>query len=53
MGEEYLTIKEFAAAAGVSEQAIYKRINKSLKPYAIVIDGKRKISIEGEGEKAF
>ncbi len=47
MGEEYLTIKEFAAAAGVSEQAIYKRINKSLKPYAIVIGGKKKISIEG------
>ncbi len=47
MAGEYLTIKEFAAAAGVSEQAVYKRINKSLKPYCSVIDGKKKISKDG------
>lgn len=46
MAEEYLTIKQFAAAAGVSEQAIYKRLNKSLKPYYRVIDGKKMIDKE-------
>ena len=27
--QEYLTVKEFAAAAGVTEQAVYKQLNRT------------------------
>lgn len=33
MQEEYLTVKEFAAAAGVSTQRIYKAMKTTLQPY--------------------
>lgn len=42
MDKEYLSIKEFAEAAGVSQQAIYKQLNNKLKPYLIVVE-KRKM----------
>lgn len=47
MADNYLTIKEFAAAAGVSQQAVYKRLEKALKPYYKIIDGKKMIAKEG------
>jgi len=44
--EQYLSIKEFAAKAGVSTQAIYQRIAKDLQPYLKSEKGKKTISTE-------
>lgn len=41
MEKEYITIKDFATAAGVSQQAIYKQLNNKLKPYLKVVDSKK------------
>lgn len=41
MEKEYLSIKEFATAAGVSQQAIYKQLNNKLKTYLKVVDNKK------------
>ena len=41
--KDYLTVKEFAAAAGVSTQYIYKIIKKQLQQYVIKENGKTKI----------
>lgn len=38
---ERMTITDFAAAAGVSRQAIYKRLDKDLAPYCQTVDGKK------------
>lgn len=38
--EEYLTVKDFAAAVGVSHQYIYKASKAKLKPYVKRISGK-------------
>lgn len=43
MESEYLSVKEFAAAAGVSVQSVYQRLNKSLKPYLKVENGVKSI----------
>ena len=37
----YISIKEFAESLGMSPQAIYKQLNKKLKTYVVVIDGKK------------
>lgn len=39
--KEYLSIKEFAELAGVSQQAIYKQLNNKLKKYLKEVDGKK------------
>ena len=39
--KEYISIKEFAELAGVSQQAIYKQLNNKLKPYLKVVEGKK------------
>lgn len=41
---EYVPIKEFAQTVGVSTQAVYKRLNTDLKPYATVLNGEKRIS---------
>lgn len=44
MKTEYITIKEFAEMAGVSQQSIYKRLNKKdnpLQPYFKEVEGKK------------
>lgn len=41
MEKEYISIKEFAAAVGISQQAIYKQLNNKLKPYLKVVDSKK------------
>lgn len=41
---ELLSIQEFAEAAGVSKQAIYKRLNNQLKPFIQLVDGKKMLS---------
>ena len=43
--KEYLTIKEFAEAAGVSKQAVYQRLTGTLKPYVSVKDGVKYLNI--------
>lgn len=44
MNKEYLSVKEFAAAAEVSSQYIYKILDTKLKPYKRKIDKKTFIS---------
>ena len=46
MSEQYLTAKEFAAAAGVSAQTIYKQMNSRLAPYVKQIKGQKAINID-------
>ena len=41
--KELLTIKEFAEAAGVTQQAVYQRLNKSLKDFVVVVEGKKRL----------
>ena len=41
---EYVPIKEFARTAGISTQAVYKRLNTDLKPYATELNGEKRIS---------
>ena len=41
MNKEYLTIKEFAKAVGITQQAVYKQLNKRLKPYLKEVDNKK------------
>lgn len=43
--QEYISIAEFAERAGVSKQAVYQRLNKSLKTYVKDVDGKKSINI--------
>lgn len=43
--KEYISIAEFAEQAGVSKQAVYQRLNKSLKAYVKAVDGKKSIDI--------
>ena len=54
MKEEYISISEFAKRAGVSHQAIYKRLNKDLQPWLQVASGKKSLNIRAlelfEGE---
>ena len=56
MQGERLTIKEFAARAGVSTQAIYQRLAKGLQRYLHEFEGKKYLDEEAlsffEAEKA-
>lgn len=40
----YISVAEYAEKTGLSKQAVYKQLNKKLKPFVVVIDGKKKIS---------
>lgn len=44
--QEYMTVKEFAAAAGISEQAVYKQLNGKLSTFSTRLNGKKVIKIE-------
>jgi len=44
---EYISIKDFASQAGVSPQALYQRLEKDLKPYLKIIDGKKTLNTKG------
>lgn len=44
---EYLTVKEFAAKAGISVQAVYQRLNKDLKPFLKQFKGKKTLNSKG------
>lgn len=43
--KEYLSIKEFAGAAGVSTQSVYKRLATSLQPYVKEVANQRMLNI--------
>lgn len=47
---EYIGISEFAKRVKVSKQAVYQQLDKKLKPYLIVIDGKKKLNIKAISE---
>ena len=47
MEHEYLSVKQFAKKAGVTTQRIYQLMNKSLKSYCKVENGKKYISSDG------
>lgn len=53
---EYLSIKEFADAVGVSKQAVYQRLTGTLKPYVSIKDGVKYLNIRAlelyEGDDA-
>lgn len=42
--DEYISVSEFATRAGCSKQAVYQQLNKRLKLYVKVIDGKKSIN---------
>ena len=46
MEQEYLSVRQFAKKAGVTTQRIYQMMNKSLKSYCKVEDGKKYISAD-------
>lgn len=43
MEKEYLSIKDFAAAVGITKQAVYKQLNNKLKPFLKVVENKKMI----------
>ena len=43
---DYLTIKEFAEKVGVSQQAIYKQVERKLKNYVKLVDNQKMIDIK-------
>ena len=47
MEQEYLSVRQFAKRAGVTTQRIYQMMNKSLKSYCKVENGKKYISADG------
>lgn len=46
MTDEWISVKEFAERAGVSVQAVYKQLNKRLKPYLTVMNGTKMLNIK-------
>lgn len=49
--ENYITVSQYAAAKGITKQAVYKRLNNSLKQFLIVVDGKKYIDRAALGEE--
>ncbi|MBR5583732.1 MAG: hypothetical protein IKW21_04320 [Lachnospiraceae bacterium] len=45
MKNEYLSVKEFADAVGISQQAVYKQLNNRLKPYLKVVNNKKMLDL--------
>lgn len=46
MIDEWITVKEFAERADISVQAVYKQLNKRLKPYLTVMNGTKMLNIK-------
>lgn len=40
---KYYTVKEFAELSGTTQQAVYKRLNGTLKDYVVIANGKKYI----------
>ena len=43
---EYLSVADFAVAAGVTKQAVYRRMDTNLKEYVRVENGKKFVSTD-------
>ncbi|MDR2939970.1 MAG: hypothetical protein LBV08_06560 [Clostridiales bacterium] len=43
--KDYIPIKDFANQARVSPQAIYQRLDRDLKPYLMVVEGRKTLDI--------
>jgi DNA-binding transcriptional MerR regulator len=43
--KQYITIREFAKLAGISVQAVYKRVEKDFKPYFKLVESKKMLDI--------
>lgn len=43
---EYITVAEFANRAKISKQRVYQLLNKRLKPFVQVVDGKKMLDIK-------
>lgn len=41
MSNDLLTVKQFAEATGLTQQAIYKQLNKRLNNYVVIVDGQK------------
>ena len=48
--QQYISIKDFATAAGISQQSVYQSLNKRLKPYFKVINGRKMLDIKALGD---
>lgn len=46
MNKNYLTVAEFAERAGISKQRVYQLLNKRLKQFVQVVDGKKMLDIK-------
>lgn len=44
--QKYITISDYAKLKGVSTTAVYKRLSTSLKPFLIMVEGKKCLKIE-------
>ena len=53
--KDLLTVKEYAEAVGVSQQAVYQRLNKGLSSFVVEVKGqkfiKRQALEEAQGQK--
>lgn len=49
--KELFTIAEYAAAKGITKQAVYKQLNNKLKPFVVEVDGKKHISVAAFGDE--
>lgn len=38
---DLITVKDFSREVGISQQAVYQRLNKSLKEFVVVVNGKK------------
>lgn len=43
---EYISISEYAEVKGLTKQAVYKQLDKKLKPFLIIVEGKKHLKIE-------
>ena len=50
METEYISIKDFAEKAGLSQQEIYKQLNNKLKKYVKVVENKKYLHISALDE---
>ena len=46
MMDEWISVKEFSERAGISVQAVYKQLNKKLKPYLTVMNCTKMLNIK-------
>lgn len=48
--KELLTVKEYADVAGVTQQAVYQRLNKGLAKFLVEVEGQKYIKVEALSE---